>query len=115
MERVPAPRRRRNQNFSFAAKRRREIVLHARHVGAAETEDFSRRLIAWHWFNREAKDPIWSLVEAAKRMGGKMSEAEASAITEEASAIRRHLSADNLARWLGVTYEQRMRLRIRTT
>jgi hypothetical protein len=52
--------RRRQQNFCFAAKRRREIVLHARHVEAAETEDFSRWLIAWLWHNPGAKDQIWS-------------------------------------------------------
>ena len=114
MERVPAPRRRRNNNFDFAAKRRREIVLHARHVGAAQTEDFSRWLIAWVWHNPSAKDQIWSLMEAAKRMGGSISEAEASEIAEEASICRKHLSADNLARFLGVTYEQRQALGLTT-
>jgi hypothetical protein len=100
--------------FDFPAKRRKEIVLHARLIGAAETEDFSRWLIAWHWYNPKAKDPIWSLMEAAKRMGGKITEAEASAITEEASIIRKCWSADNLARFLGVTYEQRQALRLTT-
>jgi hypothetical protein len=106
--------RRRNGNFDFAAKRRREIVLHARHVGAAETEDFSRWLIAWVWHNRSAKDQIWSVMECAKNMGGKVTEAEASAITEEAPITRKHLSADNLARFLGVTYAQRQALRLTT-
>jgi hypothetical protein len=96
--------RRRNGNFDFTAKRRREIVLHARHVGAAETEDFSRWLIAWVWHNRRAKDQIWSVMECAKNMGGEITEAEASAITEEASITRKHLTADNLAQFLGVTY-----------
>src|SRR5262245_60426053 len=105
------PRRRRHHNFSFTAKRRREIVLHARHVGAAETEDLSRWLIAWVWHNPSAKDQIWSVMECAKSMDGKITEAEASAITEEAS-ITRNLSADNLARFLGVTYEQRQALRL---
>ena len=114
MERVPAPRRRRNSNFDFATKRRREIVLHARHVGAAETEDFSRWLIAWVWHNPGAKDQVWSVMEAARRMGGKVTEAEASAITEEASITRKHLSADNLARFLGVTYAQRQDLGLTT-
>jgi hypothetical protein len=111
---VPAPRRRRNQNFNLTAKRRREIVLHARHVGAAETEDFSRWLIAWVRHNRNAKDQIWSVMECAKNMGGKITEAEASAITEEASITRTHLSADNLAQFLGVTYAQRQALRLTT-
>src|SRR5215831_1733610 len=87
---VSAPRRRRHSNFDFAAKRRREIVLHARLVGAAETEDFSRWLIAWHWHNSKARNPIWSLMEAAKNMGGKITEAQASDITKEASITRKH-------------------------
>jgi len=114
VERVPAPRRRRNSNFDFAAKRRREIVLHARHVGAAETEDFSRWLIAWVWHNPNAKDQIWSVMECARNMGGKITEAEASDITEQASITRKHRSADNLARFLGVTYAQRQALRLTT-
>jgi hypothetical protein len=105
---------RRRHNFSFPAKRRHEIVLHARHVGAAETEDFSRWLIAWVWYNPSAEDQIWSVMEAAKRMGGEITEAEASAITEEASIRRKHLSADSLARFLGVTYAQRQALRLTT-
>jgi len=106
--------KRQRKNFDFTIKRRREIVLHARFVGAAETEDFSRWLIAWVWHNRKAIDPIWSLMECAKSMGGKITEAEASAIIEEASITRKHLSADNLARFLGVTYEQRQALRLTT-
>jgi hypothetical protein len=114
MGNVSAPRHRRNSNFDFAAKRRKEIVLHARHVGAHETEDFPRWLIAWHWYNPKAEDPIWSLMEAAKRMGGKITEEQASAITEEASIIRKCWSADNLARFLGVTYAQRQALHLTT-
>jgi len=89
-------------------------VQHALYVGAAETEDFSRWLIAWHWYNPKAKDPIWSLMEAAKRMGGRITEGEASSITEEASIIRKCWSADNLARFLGLTYAQRQALGIKT-
>jgi hypothetical protein len=111
---IKALTRKRNTNFDFCAKRRREIVLHARYVGAADTEDLSRWLIAWVWHNRKAKDQIWSLMECAKNMGRKITEAEASAITEEASITRKHLSADNLARFLGVTFEQRQRLGLTT-
>ncbi len=113
VQNVPTLRRRR-KNFDFTAKRRREIVLHARHVGAADTEDFERWLIAWVWHNPSARDQIWSAMEAAKSMGGKISEAEASAVTEEASITRKHLTADNLARFLGVTYTQRQALRLTT-
>jgi SET domain-containing protein len=52
--------------------------------------------------------------EAAKRMGGKITEVEASAITEEASVTRKQLSAHKLAKFLGVTYEQRQALRLTT-
>jgi hypothetical protein len=108
------PRRRGQQNFCFAAKRRREIVLHARHVGAAQTDDFDRWLIAWVWHNCKAKDQIWSVMECAKNLGGKITEAQASEITEEASITRKHLSADSLARFLGVTYADRQTLRLTT-
>src|SRR5262245_52364553 len=104
--------KRQRKSFDFTAKRRREIVLHARHVGAMDTEDRSRWLVAWVWHNRKAKDQIWSVMEAAKRMGGKITEAEASSVTEEASICRKHLTADNLARFLGVTYAQRQHLRL---
>jgi hypothetical protein len=53
-------------------------------------------------------------MEAAKRMGGSVTEADASAITEEASITRKHLSADNMARFLGVTYAQRQALHLTT-
>jgi hypothetical protein len=105
---------RQRKNFDFPAKRRREIVLHGRDVGAAQTEDFSRWLIAWVWHNPKAKDQIWSVMDCAKKMGGKISEAEASAIIEEASITRKHLSADNLARFLGVTYQHRQALGLTT-
>jgi hypothetical protein len=105
---------RRNRNaFNFTAKRRREIVLHARHVGAADTEDLDRWLVAWVWHNRRAADQIWSVMNAARNMGREITEAEASAITE-ASICRKHLSADNLAQFLGVTYAQREALGIST-
>jgi len=129
VERVPAPRRQRNSNFDFAAKRRREIVLHARYVGAMDTEDRSGWLIAWLWHYQSAKDdPIWALIEAARVMWRPnrpisreeqariptITEAEAAAITEEASRTPKYLKADNLARFLGVTYEQRQALRLTT-
>jgi hypothetical protein len=84
-------------------------------VGAADTEDFERWLIAWVWHNRQSTDPIWAVANAARRMGRpNMSDAEASAITEEASITRKHLLADNLAKFLGVTYAQRQALGIKT-
>ena len=110
----PTKRRGNFRAFDLLAKRRREIVLLARHIGAADTEDLDPYLIAWVWHNPKAKDQIWSVMEAAKRMGGKITEAKASEITEEASITRKHLSADNLAMFLGVTYQQRQALRLTT-
>jgi hypothetical protein len=102
-------------SFDLPAKRRKEIVLHGRLVGAMDSDDRDRWLIAWHWHNPKAIDPIWSLMEAAKRMGGSITEAEASAITEEASITRKHLKADNLAKFLGVTFKERQQLGPRPT
>ena len=77
--------RRKSNPFDIWAKRRREIVLHACLVGAADSEDFSRWLIAWIWHNPRAMDQIWSVMNAARNMSREISEAEASTITEEAS------------------------------
>jgi len=95
--------------------RRREIVALARHDGAAETEDFSRYLIAWAWHNPLATDPVWSLMDAAKRMGGEISEAEAAEVIDE--AVHAHsppLSADDLGRFLGLRWDKRRHLGIKT-
>src|SRR5262245_6048758 len=57
--------RHRRKNFDFAAKRRREIVLHARHVGAAETEDFDRWLLMLALHNPGAKDQVYYLMRTS--------------------------------------------------
>jgi len=98
----------------FNAKRRREIIAHARHVGAAGTEDFERWLIAWVWQNPAAKDQVWAVMEAAKRMGGEITETGAEAVIEAAGSTWRRKSADNMARWLGLTYDVRQALGITT-
>jgi hypothetical protein len=113
----PALRRRRHRKSAFRLDhiRRREIERLARHVGAADTEDLDRFLIAWSWHNRQSTDPIWAIRNAARHMGQpNLTDAEASDIIEKASAIRGHLSADNLARFLGVTYAQRQTLALKT-
>ena len=111
--------RRKRGNFSFEAKRRREIVLHARLVGASDNH-----LIAWVWNNPKAIeayekidlkfDPIWLLQSAAWSMGRKISEAEASAIYEKAMTTPKRKSADSLAFFLNVTWDQRQALGITT-
>ena len=106
-------RRRRSSSFNFDAKRRREIERHARHVGAAETEDLERWLIAWAWHNSQSTDPLAALQNAAVVMGERsLSDAEAEHILEQAKTIRRRRRADSLGRWLGLTYRDREKLKI---
>jgi hypothetical protein len=106
--------RRQHCRFDFEAKRRREITRHALHVEAAKTDDFDRWLLAWQWHNPKAAEPVWSLMEAAKRMGADISEAEAVELTQQACAYPKRLSADALAMYLGVSYAQREILRLTT-
>jgi hypothetical protein len=101
-------------SFDVSAKRRKEIVQHARDVGVMDTDDPSRHLIAWARHNPKATDQIWSVMEAAKRMGGDITEAEAIAIADEAAEIPYGWKADQLAKYLGLTYQQRTRLKITT-
>jgi hypothetical protein len=105
---------RRRKNFDFHAKRRKEIVLHAQHVGAMDTEDRGRWLVAWALHNPGARDQVWSLMQTARRMGGEITEAEAIAIADEAAEIPHVWKADRLAKYLGVTYAQRLALGITT-
>jgi hypothetical protein len=100
--------------FDFAPTRRREIERYAKHIDAAHTDDFPRFLIAWAWHNPKSTGPLWALTNCAERMGRKITEAEASTILAEASITRRHMTADNLGRFLGLPYKTREELRITT-
>ena len=76
-----------------------------------------RWLIAWIWHNPRAKDQVGAVMECARRIGRKgFTAAQAAAVIKEASRTRRrrHMSADNLADYLGVTWEQRQRLGLTT-
>jgi hypothetical protein len=96
------------------AKTRREIEKHARYVGAADTDDLSRWLVAWCWFNPDSKDPVGAvMVSAAYAMRRKgFTDEEAKAIVREARYTRRHMTAEALAAWLGCTYADREALRL---
>jgi hypothetical protein len=107
------PKRRKN-GFCLNAKRRREIERHARHVGAIATEDRSRWLVAWLWHNPKTTDPVGSVIEAAKSMGGTITEPEAAAVVAEASSTPKRLTADSLGRFLGMSYQQRTALGLTT-
>jgi hypothetical protein len=100
--------------ISFDAIRRREIERLAKHLGAADTEDFDRFLIAWYWHNPQSNYPIEALIEAARRTGGKLTKAQASAITKEASITPQYRTADGLGRFLGLKHDVRQKLRITT-
>jgi hypothetical protein len=110
------PKRRKRGAHNLPAIRRGEIERHALHVGAADTEDFWRWLVAWAWHNgQNGRDPTGALMMAAARIGRRgMSEAEADDIIEQAQTMRQRRTADKLARFLGMTCAQRQQLGITT-
>ncbi|HEY7665866.1 MAG TPA: hypothetical protein VH934_22335 [Xanthobacteraceae bacterium] len=113
--RIGAPRTKLRQGFDLNQRRRIEIERHAIHVGAAETDDLCRWLIAWIWHNPGAKDQVGAVIECARRLGRPdMSPAAAREIIDEAKSITPCRKADPLAAWLGLTYLDRQKLQIRT-
>jgi hypothetical protein len=62
--------------FNIDSRRRREIESYAQYAAAADSEDFWRWLVAWIWHYR-GQNLISRLINAARRMGGKLTEAEA--------------------------------------
>jgi len=102
------------RRFDFAAVRRREIERHARHVGAAETEDFWRWLVAWCWHNTQSKDPVSAVMNAAARMGGTCTVSGAENILVQADATPQRRKARPLGKFLGVAYEHRQICGIKT-
>jgi hypothetical protein len=103
--------------FHFSTKRRLEIEAHAKYIGAADTDDLSRWLIAWLWHfpNLHSHDPVRTVIQAALKMGKlDFAEAEAKAVIDEARATPRQMESDALARWLGLTYQVRNRIGITT-
>ena len=82
-----APRTKLRQAFDLNRRRRIVIERHAIHVGAAETEDLSRWLVAWIWHNPNAKDQVGAVIECARRVGRTdMSPAAAREIIDEAQS-----------------------------
>lgn len=103
------------KRFDLATMRRREIEAIARHVGAADSDDFETYAIAWAWHADKLKHRAWALTEAAHKMGRKgFIEADAAAIINEASKTPQRRDADALARWLRLDYDTRCRLGIST-
>jgi hypothetical protein len=113
--RIAARRTQLRQGFDLNQRRRIEIERHAIHVGAAETDDLCRWLIAWVWHNPGAKDQVGAVIECARRVGRHdMSQAAAREIIDEAKGIPSCRKADPLAAWLSLTYVDRQKLHIRT-
>ena len=98
----------------FEVLRRLEIERLARAIDVADTVDFHTFLIAWQWHNKKSKDLVGSLMEAATRMGGDITEEQAEKIIQEAATARQRRSADALARFLGLIYKMRTALGITT-
>jgi hypothetical protein len=101
----------RQRRPDLSVLRRRQL----QRFGKYAAKNLNPCLVAWHWHNkRSSKDPAWALVEAARRMGGKVTEAQAQQIIEEAAATFHpmHMSADGLARYVGLPYSDRTRLKI---
>jgi hypothetical protein len=110
-----APRTKLRQAFDLNGRRRIEIERHAIHVGASETDDLSRWLIAWIWHNPNAKDQVGAVIECARRVGRTdMSPAAAREIIDDAESTPVCRKADSLAAWLSLTYADRQKLHIRT-
>src|SRR5262249_37182003 len=105
---------RRDVRAAWRNVRRKEIIKHARYVGAADSDDFSRWLVQWAVHNPTSRDEIWAVMNAAVKMGGKITEGEAAAICDEAALIEHFPMADHLAKVLGVTYTDRQTLKLTT-
>lgn len=83
-------------------------------MGAAETDDFDRWLTEWAVHNPDTRDQVLSVMDAARSMGGKITEADAIEIADRADEVPYLPRADTLAKSLGVTYAQRQELRLTT-
>jgi len=66
------------------------------------------------WHLPPSANPLQAVLNCASRLGLKITPADASRILEEASITRPHMNADNLGRFLGLTYAVRNALRITT-
>lgn len=102
------------KNRAGLQRRLREyhIEVHARYVGAAETEDFDRWLIVYRDHLLKWEDKVQALIGFADKLGQKLSKAHALRIIK--SIAPRRWNADSIGKYLGVTYAVRQKLRIWT-
>jgi hypothetical protein len=100
--------------FKFDVRRRREIEQIARDVDAGDTDDLPIYLETWAAHNRDSKKPIEAVMMTADRLGRCISTANATEIVGTVRHIPERLTADQVAKMLGVNYEQRQRLGLTT-
>jgi hypothetical protein len=104
-----------SNGFDIRRRRRREIETIACHVGAAETEDFDRYLVAWlQALPLPEKHRKFGVENAARRMRGKVTDAQIDDLIEQARSTPRPRSPDGWAKALGVTNAVRGLLGITT-
>jgi hypothetical protein len=107
-------RKRVRKTFNLNTARRREIERLIRYRDAGDTDDLSTHLVPWAAHNRDSKRPVEALMMTAARLGGHISAATAMEIVAAAQHMSDRMTADYLAKTLGVTYEVRQRLGLTT-
>jgi hypothetical protein len=107
-------RKRVRKTFNLNTARRREIERLIRYRDAGDTDDLSTHLVPWAAHNRDSKRPVEALMMTAARLGGHISAATAMEIVAAAQHMSDRMTADYLAKTLGVTYEERQRLGLTT-
>ena len=103
-----------HNGFDVRRRRCREIEALARYLGAADTDDFDRFLVAWLHARPAPGDRVFAVQNAAIRMGGRINDAKARALVEEARTTPRPGKPDAWATALRLTYKQRQALGITT-
>ena len=103
-----------HNGFDVRRRRCREIEALARYLGAADTDDFDRFLVAWLHARPAPGDRVFAVQNAAIRMGGRINDAKARALVEEARTTPRPEKPDGWATALCLTYKQRQALGITT-
>src|SRR5262249_57223180 len=102
MKRVARRQSRRNRKLDINPIRRAQIVRHALDVGAMDSDDRERWLVAYAVHNPQERDQVWGVIRGARKMGGEITRAEAIAIADEANDREHPFSADGLAEYLGL-------------
>jgi hypothetical protein len=94
-------------------KRRKEIIRHGCHVCLGDNEWLERHAIAW-WHHKPERAGAENLIDAMAAMGFHLLPADAAALINEANATAPLRTADEVARFLKVTWANRQELRLWT-